>query len=397
MPDLAALHPISRRHLEVLTGELGIMQHAIASRPDPAHGYCVDDVARALQVDLLHARTLGWAAVSESAWRAIRFLEAAFDSTTGRFRNFRSMDGAWLGGVGSDDSYGRAMLALGEATAMAIDATMRDVAGRLFDRALPAATRLTSPRAQASVVLGCAAVLDADSAGYLGATKAADTLRGLATTIHRSFEVRGTASWPWPEVTLTYENALLPRALIVAGRHLDSAAMVSAGLRTLDWLIDAQTSLDDDLSAVGNGWWPRGGRRSRFDQQPIEATSLLLAAEAAYAATGNPGYRAAMERSYAWFLGANDLGVPLADPVRGAGADGLTPSGINTNEGAESTIMWLMAAEHIRALRATQAKRAARRRVAREALLGSGAPEPDAGSRLASAPEAGEPLAPAAR
>jgi hypothetical protein len=102
---------------------------------------------------------------------------------------------------------------------------------------------------------------------------------------------------------------------------------------------------------VGNGWWPHGGAKSRFDQQPIEATALLLAAESAYLVTADDRYRTAMERSYAWFLGGNDLGLDVADPVRGAGYDGLTARGVNTNQGAESTLMWLMAAEHIRTSR----------------------------------------------
>ena len=173
----------------------------------------------------------------------------------------------------------------------------------------------------------------------------------LATRLHDRFRRRSTPDWPWPEVSVTYENALLPRALIVAGRSLDSEPMVTAGLRSLDWLIDAQTSPDGHLSPIGNGWWPRDGEMSHFDQQPIEATALLLAAEAAHAVTGSDHYAAAMERSYAWFLGANDLGLYVADPARGACCDGLTPNGVNVNEGAESTLMWLTAAEHVRAFR----------------------------------------------
>ena len=168
-----------------------------------------------------------------------------------------------------------------------------------------------------------------------------------------SFEARLWSPWPWPEARLTYENALPARALIVAGRAFGSHRMVDAGLDVLDWLIDVQTTPDGHLSPIGNGWWPCGGEKARFDQQPIEATALLLAAESAYEVTGEPRYRAAMERSYAWFLGANDVGVALADPACGGGCDGLTPEGVNTNQGAESTMMWLIALEHVRALRRT--------------------------------------------
>jgi hypothetical protein len=362
----ATLHPVSRRHLEALTGELGIFQHAIGSTPDPAHGYCVDDVARALQVDLLHARALGWEAIADSAQRSVQFLEDAFDEATGRFQNFRSIDGTWAGGKGSDDCHGRAMLALGETVAAGLDPSLVASALALFGRALRAAERLTSPRAQASVVLGCAAVSGshpvtepAPPADVTLGLAATAVMRSLATGLHARFIGFARPGWPWPEDTLTYENALLPRAMIVAGHRLRADVMQRIGLQVLDWLIDAQTAPEGHLSPIGNGWWPHGGTKSQFDQQPIEATALLLAAEDAYRVTGEPRYREAMERSYSWFLGANDLGVPIADPVRGGGADGLGPDGASANEGAESTLMWLMAAEHVRRLRAEpQARRA---------------------------------------
>jgi hypothetical protein len=352
--DLAPLHAVSRRHLEAITDHVGILQHAIGSRPDPAHGYCVDDVARALQVDLLHGRELGWDAVSQNAWQGFRFLDDAFDPAGGRFRNFRAIDGAWIGGLGSDDSFGRAVIALGDTIANSPDRNLVDAAAALLARALPAALDLIALRAQASVVLGCAAVVSSAS-GH----QAAITLALLATRLHERFLRRATADWPWPEDSVTYENALLPRALIVAGQVLDSESMVATGRRSLDWLIDAQTAPDGHLSPVGNGWWPRGEAMSQFDQQPIEATALLLAAEAAVRVTGDNRYRTAMERAYAWFLGANDLGLYVADPTRGACCDGLTPSGVNLNEGAESTLMWLTAAEHIRAIRETDPEREA--------------------------------------
>jgi hypothetical protein len=329
-----------------MTDRVGILQHAIRSRPDPAHGYCVDDVARALQVDLLHGRTLGWLAVAESAWRGLRFLTDAFDPAAGRFRNFRSIDGSWIDGIASEDSYGRAMLALGDTVAVAPDRPLAEAASSLFIRALPVARGFTSPRAEAAVVLGCAAMLGSAPGGPPAAM-----LELLALRLHGRFRLRATTAWPWPEDAVTYENALLPRALIVAGRRLGNASMTQTGLAALDWLIEAQTSSEGHLSPIGNGWWPRDGAMSRFDQQPIEATALLLAAESAVAETGGAHYRDAMERSYAWFLSANDLGLDVADPKRGACRDGLSERGLNMNEGAESTLMWLIASEHIRAAR----------------------------------------------
>jgi hypothetical protein len=224
---------------------------------------------------------------------------------------------------------------------------MVESATSLFDRALPAAGKVTALRAQASVLLGCAARM-----GAAPSSATAMACRFLAVRLLARFEACSGSAWPWPESRLTYENALPARALIVAGRTLASDPMTAAGLGALDWLIDVQRADDGHFSPIGNGWWPCGGEKSRFDQQPIEATALLLAAESAYLVTTDGRYRAAMERAYAWFLGANDLGVAVADAKRGAGYDGLTPRGVNTNQGAESTLMWLTAAEHLRAVRA---------------------------------------------
>ncbi|HET9852891.1 MAG TPA: hypothetical protein VFP56_10335 [Candidatus Limnocylindrales bacterium] len=355
----APLHPISRRHLTALGGETGLVQSPQPGVPDGAPGHSVDDVARALQVDLLHARTLGWDAVAESAERNLQFLEAAFDEPSGRFLGFRALDGEWIGGPGSNESFGRAMLALGETIADAADPAMVERAIELFIRALKAAARVTSPRAQASVVLASAAV--ARSSAMAGSTEPRDAalgrdvqvlMRSLATGLHARFLERARAGWPWPEDTLTFERALLPRALIVAGHRGHAETMVGIGLQVLNWLIDVQTAPEGHLSPIGSDGWAFDGERAKFDQHPIDATALLLAAEAAYAATGDPRYSLAMERCYAWFLGSNDLGRPLAHPKRGACADGLTPKGVNRHEGAESTMAWLVAAERIRALRA---------------------------------------------
>jgi len=171
------------------------------------------------------------------------------------------------------------------------------------------------------------------------------------------FDPHPASEWLWPESRLTYENALPVRALLVAGRYLDSQTTIDVGLRLLDWLIDAQTAPEGHLTPIGNGWWPRGGQKSQFDQQPIEATALLLAAETALELTHDDVYRLAIERAYAWFLGANDVGLSVATPERGACHDGLTPTRVNGNEGAESTLMWLTALEHVRAMRTAHAER----------------------------------------
>jgi hypothetical protein len=237
--------------------------------------------------------------------------------------------------------------------AVAPAVALRDDATALFERALPTAGQVSSSRPRAAVILACEAAVRSGLSNVV-----ADIYLRVANDLEQSFtDCAADTDWPWPEALVTYENELPSQALIVAGRRFDRPRMVRAGLRVLDWLIEAQTSADGQLRSVGNaGWWPRGGRAARFDQQPISTTTFLLAAEAAYKETADPRYRGAMESAYGWFLGHNDAHAPVADLTTGAGADGIGPAGVSRNQGAESTLMWLIALEHMRALRAPSAQ-----------------------------------------
>ena len=338
------------------------MQHAQDAWPDPDHGYCTDDVARALLVDVLHQRELGWGAVEASATRNVMFLGEAFEAFSGRFRNLRRHDGAWLDLPGSEDANARALYALAEVIAAAPASAAREAAIHLFERALPTASQVTYVRPRATVLLACDAAL---RAGMMG--KVLDVYQRVADALGLAFESCAAASaWPWPEDVITYENELPARALIIGGDRLGRPRMSQVGLHVLDWLIDAQTTGDGHLSSVGNaGWWPKGGAKARFDQQAISTTSLLLAADTAYEATGRPDYRDAMEMAYGWFVGWNDAHEWVAEPRSGACGDGIGPAGVSRNQGAESTLMWLIALEHIRASRMRLARTA---RMPREAL-----------------------------
>ena len=346
------LPPVSRLHLDELTGPFGIWQHATGIIPNQAHGTCTDDVARALLVDLLHRAPLGWPAVRADARRSLDYLRTAFVPSTASFRNFRSKDGTWLEASGSQDSQGRAVLTLGTVIADAPEASLRSDAAALLGQALPGVLRLTALRAIASSLLGCARALDAGESGDVETT-----FRVLADRLRRPFaRAAADAEWPWPEPILTYENALLPRALIVAGDRLSDSNLRATGLAVLDWLIGVQTGPDGSFAPIGSdGWWPRGGTRSRFDQQPIEATATILAAVAASRSTGDERYGRAAEAALGWFLGANPLGLPVAEVRTGGCHDGVSPFRLNANQGAESTLMWQIALEQVRLLRSERA------------------------------------------
>jgi hypothetical protein len=364
------LMPVIRFHLAEMTGPLGIWQHASGALPNRAYGVCTDDVARALLIDLEHARVIGWDAVAPDARRSLRFLDEAWDPVRQRFRNYRGEDGGWARTEPSEDCQGRAILAIG--TAVGAGPRGADAAGLgrsrdLLAAALPIARDLLALRASASAILGCAAALDGlrSDDPLRHATRA--TLALLANRLGAAFDAADDQAWPWPEDTLTYENALLPHALIVGGAVLGADAAVRRGLGVLGWLLGIQTSEDGRFSPIGNdGWWPRGGTRSRFDQQPIEAAATILACREAVRRAGGTHYARAAERAFGWFLGDNDGGTAVALPETGGCHDGLLADGVNGNQGAESTLAWLLSVEAIRDIRGrvpVQPRQAARSRV----------------------------------
>jgi hypothetical protein len=345
VPESRVLPGPERRHLDRLTEHGVIAQHARGDVPDLAHGFCTDDVARAIEVDIAHAAVLGWDAITPSLHRSLRFLDEALIPATGRFRNVRDAHGSWLD-EGSEDGYGRAMGALSQAARSAGSEADRTLAAGLWQAASPSLSTLTSLRAIASATIACAGWgiepgSDVDLAGPR-----------LLDELERRFSSATGAEWPWPEAVATYAVALPIEALIRGGRHFGRSATVDLGLRVLDWACGPMTQGDGHLSFIGNdGWWPRHGHRARYDQQPIEAVSTALACQAALEVTGQPRYADLIEAAYAWFLGSNDSATPMADLGSGAGYDGLTADGRNGNQGAESTLAWLLTVEITRDLR----------------------------------------------
>jgi glycosyltransferase involved in cell wall biosynthesis len=337
----AALPELNFEHVKLLTDQTGILQHCNFSVPSYADGYCLDDNARALLLTALveDSGTSDPKLVRMLGTRYLAFVRHAFDPTTRRFRNVMSYERAWTERVGSDDCHGRAMWALGAVIGRSSDPGRQSLAGWLFHAALPSMLELTSPRAWAYSLLGIAEYLHA----FSGDSHVQTVQRNLAARLLDLFGRSSSPEWPWFEDRLTYCNARLPQALLVTSEWTGDDEMGDVAVRTLNWLIGLQTT-DDYFSPIGsNGFYPRGGVRARFDQQPVEAGATVSACLDARRITGDQRWGSRARRAFDWFLGQNELQRSLYDPATGGCHDGLHADRINKNQGAESTLSFLLA------------------------------------------------------
>lgn len=335
--DFKPMPAIDMRHILRMTDDTGMLQHGLYTVPDPNHGYCADDNARALIAALLHADLTVYDEQTVPLVRYLTFLTYAFNDETRTLRNFMAYDRRWLEAVGSDDSQGRTIWALGLTVKLAPNDAVRDLAVHLVERALPGLDRLQSPRAKAFMVVGLSAYLDATDDHRVRSLRDA-----LVENLFRSYEATATDDWPWWEPTVTYANAKLPQALLVGGAALGNDEMIDAGCRALGWLLEVQTAPAGHLSIIGSDRWMTREHKSQFAQQPVEAQALVEACLSAAQITGERRWADHAWRCFRWFVGDNDLGVPLYNPDTGGCHDGLERHGPNQNQGAESTLAYAL-------------------------------------------------------
>lgn len=338
------------QHLRTLCDDIGVLQHASYNVPRYREGYCLDDNARGLLLTALLEDGVrengGRGAVRRLASRFLAFVDHAFDGETGRFRNFMSFERRWSERVGSEDSHGRALWALGTVVGRSHDPGRQGLANELFGRALPAASGFTSPRAWAFTLLGIHEYLEA----FQGDSRVQQVRAALSERLLLCYQRTRGPGWEWFEDSVTYENARLPHALLVTGARLGREDMVTAGLRSLAWLEEVQRSESGNFSPIGsNGFYRRGGARAEFDQQPLEACAMISACLEASAHQRDPAWLQRAGRAFRWFLGDNHLHTPLFDPSTGGCRDGLHEERVNENQGAESTLAFLLSLVAIRA------------------------------------------------
>jgi hypothetical protein len=332
-------------HFLSMCDSTGLLQHAVHSVPDRAHGYCVDDNARALLLTSALA-TYGEVGLSEPMTaRFAAFIQHAWNPDTHRFRNFMSYDRRWLEAQGSEDSHGRTLWALGECARNDANPSRRRWAAALFKTAVSAAEHFRSPRAWAFTLLG----LDAYCAVVVGDLTASRMRELFADRLVSAFQATETKDWHWFEDVLAYDNARLPQALLLTGAALKRPLLVKIGLASLRWLMALQTTPEGYFRPVGTESF--GVKRKppqAFDQQPVEAAAAISACLAAWRVNGNAEWTAGAMRAFDWFLDGNDLQTSLVDPSSGGCLDGLHPDRPNENRGAESAVSYLLGLAEMR-------------------------------------------------
>jgi hypothetical protein len=290
---------------------------------------------------------LGSKEATELTTRYLAFTWYAFNAETRRFRNFMDYQRNWLEETGSDDSHGRALWALGALLGRSTTPTLHNMAGRLFQQSLLAMLDTTSPRGWAFALIGIHEYLGR-FAGDRRASQVQEELAGRLLSLYKNHRADG---WNWFEDKLTYCNAALSHAMLVSGESMPNSAMTEVGLESLTWLAEVQRADSEGSHFVpigSNGFYPRGGERARFDQQPVEAQATVSACLEAYRITGLKSWQVEARRAFEWFLGRNDLHQPVYDPTTGGCRDGLHPDRPNENQGAESTLAFLQSLLELR-------------------------------------------------
>ena len=336
----AELPDIKLDHLFRLTDSAGILQHALYTIPNYAHGYCLDDNARAL-ILMVMLEDMGFdlSVIADPSSAYAAFVAYAFDPVTRRFRNFMTYNRCWNEPMGSEDSHGRALWALGTCVGRSRQTGIRSFASRLFEDALPIVSDFTSPRAWAFTLMGIHEYLK-----RLGGDRLVTQLReSLSQRLFELLSSHKDPEWPWFEDHLMYANARLAHALMLSGQAAGQNAWIESSLNALTWLCREQTAEGGYFRPVSAKGWKKGEEhREYFDQQPIEAYTTVAACLNAFRATGDTGWYDRSRQAFDWFFGRNDLGMEVYDTVSGGCRDGLHVDRVNMNQGAESTLSFLL-------------------------------------------------------
>jgi glycosyltransferase involved in cell wall biosynthesis len=340
-PFRKTLPEVRLDHLQLMTDDSGVLQHCSFATPNRQCGYSTHSNASALFVVIQNWRLFKSDDIMPLCQTYLSFLQDALDEKTGWLRGHMTYDRRWVNESVSHECQGQVLGALGAALAHPPNASVLGLAARLFTIAMKPMSKLESPHSWAFALMGLNAYLQR----FGGATAARRHRRRLANRLLEKFTENRSDDWEWSEDAVSAVSAKLPQALIQSGRYLKDDAMIQQGLRTLEWLFSLQTDKrQGHLSLIGSkGRCVRGGKKARFEQHPIEASALIEAAREAYLVSSDHKWVDRIHMCLNWFLGINDLQEPLYDFTTSGCREGFHSSGANENQGAESTIAWLVA------------------------------------------------------
>lgn len=334
--------------LERMTGAFGIYQHAVLDRPDPRHGFCADDNARVVVLlsdtdsKITGPPSLTIRALKE---RCVQSLWDSYNPAQKRFRNFMDVEGRWLEEVGSEDSHGRVLWAMGVHLTGLPPHARSTAQIRVFLEGVLAARHFTSPRAWAFTLLGIGHFYETGMARpFLH-----EISKELANRLVRLYRGHSGRRWHWFEEVVTYDNAKLPEALLMTYARTGTPAFLETALSSLEFLLEHQTTPMGYFRPVGcHGFWRRGSHPAQYDQQPLEAQAMTAACLRASTVTGKPNWLGSAEHCFNWFTGGNEHGFSIALPETGGCYDGLMEDGVNQNQGAESILAYLISSQDLR-------------------------------------------------
>ncbi len=326
----------SLEHLIKLTDCTGLFQHANFTIPNRHCGYCTDDNARGVIAMARYYTQYPEPAALQLLDTYLSFIIHA-QKKDGTFRNLMSFDRSWRRNEAGNDAFGRVLWAFGAIIAKPPAPTYISIARESFDKSIEHIQKQT-PKSKAYSIIGmCEYLKQFPHAGDIK-----DRLASAADSFVALYEENHSSSWQWFENVMTYDTAVLPHALFAAGLICNNKKYISVAKKTCEFLL-SKTLTSKHFSFIGCvGWYKRGGKKAAFDQQPIEAAGMVLMLRAAYDATGNQRYLSLQRQAFDWFMGQNDLHIPLYDAKTKGCHDGLGEDGVNNNQGAESTLSFLL-------------------------------------------------------
>jgi glycosyltransferase involved in cell wall biosynthesis len=344
-PDLLILPPFSLTHINRLTDDTGIIQHAKFGIPNLKEGYCLDDNSRALLMVLIASRQMKDMRALELSPIYLSYIHY-MQNTDGTFRNFLSFNRNFLDEIGSEDSFGRTIWALGYLLGNAPNDAYYQTGKLVFFNASPNFEKLKSIRGIANTMIGISYYLKSNPAD----DAMTERLRNLANVLLKHYQENQSAGWNWFESLLAYDNGILPLALLHSAEILHDEKITQTAINSMNFLTE-HTLKDNYLSVIGNEkWYKKEGERSVFAQQPIDAMAMVLMYHQAFHLTRNKEYLNKLYLSFLWFLGENDLRMSLYDFETKGCCDGFESDGVNRNQGAESSLAYLIS--HLTVLQA---------------------------------------------